>query len=121
MLYGHRRDPRGYAAALEQTDAWLADLLPRLSGEDVLILTADHGNDPTFRGTDHTREFVPLLVHAPGLEGGPLDQRSTFADVGQTIAEALGLGPVLPHGRSFLDEVRRALRVGHCSNAHRRT
>ena len=65
MLYGHRRDPKGYARALEQTDAWLGTFLPRLGDEDVLILTADHGNDPTFEGTDHTREYVPLTRLSP--------------------------------------------------------
>lgn len=100
MHYGHRRDPHGYAAALRQTDAWLAAFLPRLEKGDVLILTADHGNDPTFKGTDHTREFVPLLVHRPGTQGESLGVRAGFYDVAQSVARLFGLGPV-PRGRPF--------------------
>ena len=69
MLYGHRRDPEGYARCLEHTDRWLADFLPKLQPDDHLIITADHGNDPTFKGTDHTREFVPLLAVQPESDG----------------------------------------------------
>lgn len=101
MLYGHRRDPQGYAVALEQTDEWLATFLPRLGADDLLILTADHGNDPTFRGTDHTREYVPLLAYHPSQPGGGLGIRKGFYDIAQTVADAFGLKP-LPRGKSFL-------------------
>jgi phosphopentomutase len=104
MLYGHRRDAAGYARALRQTDGWLARLLPRLGADDLLILTADHGNDPTFRGTDHTREFVPLLARRAGRPGRNLGIRRGFYDVAQTLADAFGLPP-MPRGRSFLDDL----------------
>jgi phosphopentomutase len=106
-LYGHRNDAAGYAANLERFDRRLADLLPRLRAEDLLVVTADHGNDPTTPSTDHSREHVPVLIAgarvAPGVE---LGTRSTYADLGQTVAEALGC-PRLDHGRSFLAEVLR--------------
>ncbi len=101
MMHGHRRDPHGYARCLEQTDRWLAGLLPRLGPDDRLILTADHGNDPTFRGTDHTREYVPLLVHQPGRPGRPLGIRDGFYDIAQTLATWFGIPPH-PRGRAFL-------------------
>ncbi len=91
VLYGHRRDPAGYAAALEAFDGWLARFLPKVSEEDLLVITADHGNDPTFGGTDHTRELVPLLVRQGGRTGA-LGRRETFADVAATLGEAFGLG-----------------------------
>lgn len=86
MLYGHRRDPVGYANALQAFDQWLANLLPKLDEKTLLIITADHGNDPTWTGTDHTRERVPLLVHAPGTPQN-LGCRSSFADVAATLAD----------------------------------
>lgn len=102
MLYGHRRDPSGYAAALEKTDRFLADFLPSLQPDDVLIITADHGNDPTFRGTDHCREYVPLLVYSPGMTAGcSLGIRRGFFDIAQSVADAFGL-TAIPRGRSFL-------------------
>ena len=89
-LYGHQRDPEGYARALVRFDAWLARFLPGLREGDLLIVTADHGNDPTWRGTDHTRERVPVLMHGAGA--GPLsDGHCAFADVGATVADHLGL------------------------------
>jgi phosphopentomutase len=100
MLYGHRRDPEGYAEALKQTDAWLADFIQALSPDDMLILTADHGNDPTFKGTDHTREYVPLLVYRPDLESRVLGIRRGFFDIAQSLADAFGIGD-LPRGHSF--------------------
>ena len=100
MLYGHRRDAPGYARALEEADSFLGALLPRLRAEDLLLVTADHGNDPTFRGTDHTREFVPLLGYRPGGAGRCVGLRRGFYDVAQTLAEAFGLPP-LPRGVSF--------------------
>ncbi len=101
MLYGHRRDVAGYAAALEAFDRRLPELLSVLRPGDMLVITADHGNDPTFRGTDHTREHVPILVSGPGLGSGPVGRRETLADIGETVAAHLGLAPVR-HGRSFL-------------------
>ncbi|WP_237476718.1 phosphopentomutase [Lichenibacterium dinghuense] len=88
--YGHRRDVAGYAACLERFDRRLPELLAVLREGDLLVITADHGNDPTFRGTDHTREAVPILAHAPGGAGGALGRRG-FADVGATLARHLGL------------------------------
>lgn len=101
MLYGHRRDAIGYAAALERTDRFLETCLPRLGPEELLVITADHGNDPTFLGTDHTREYVPLLVLRPGIKGKSLGIREGFYDVAQSLATWFGIGS-LPRGRSFL-------------------
>jgi phosphopentomutase len=104
-VYGHRNDPAGYAANLERFDARLAALLPRLAADDLLIVTADHGNDPTTPSTDHSREHVPVLVFGAAVRAGvDLGVRSTFADLGQTIAELFGVGP-LDHGTSFLRDV----------------
>jgi phosphopentomutase len=106
--FGHRNDVAGYAANLERFDARLAPLLPRLRPRDVLVVTADHGNDPTTPSTDHSREYVPLLVVgdavAPGVD---LGTRRTFADLGQSIAAIFGVGP-LAHGTSFLAELGAA-------------
>ncbi len=101
MKYGHRRDSEGYAQALEQADEWLAEYLPILGDKDVLILTADHGNDPTFQGTDHTREYVPLLVYRPGVPGKLLGVRQGFYDIAQSVLDWFGL-PAGPRGVSFL-------------------
>ncbi len=101
MLYGHRRDPRGYAECLVQTDAWLASFLPSLTTSDTLIITADHGNDPTFKGSDHTREIVPLLVYQPGRQGASLGIRNGFFDIAQSVASHFGLDP-MPRGVPFL-------------------
>ena len=104
--YGHRNDVPGYAANLERFDARLARLLPMLAPEDLLVVTADHGNDPTTPSTDHSREHVPVLMYGgmirPGVNFGT---RATFADLGQTLADALGV-PALDHGVSFWREVR---------------
>jgi phosphopentomutase len=103
--YGHRNDVDGYARNLERFDARLATLLPRLQGDDVLIVTADHGNDPTTPSTDHAREYVPLLVAGVRVRAGTdLGTRRTFADVGQTLAEIFAVGR-LAHGTSFLPEI----------------
>jgi phosphopentomutase len=102
--FGHRRDVPGYAAALEAFDARLPEMLDRLRPGDMLILTADHGCDPTYRGTDHTRERVPVLGIGPGLRPGSVGIRSTYADIGETIAEHLGLPPG-PAGTSFLKQI----------------
>ncbi|MFS0863472.1 phosphopentomutase [Fredinandcohnia sp. 179-A 10B2 NHS] len=104
-LFGHRRDPKGYGEALEEYDARLPEILERLQEDDLLIITADHGNDPTQPGTDHTREYVPLLVYSPRMDGGKeLPLRSTFADIGATVADNFNVK--LPdHGKSFLLEI----------------
>ncbi len=102
-VYGHRRDVFGYAAALEAFDARLPQLLDRLRPGDLLVLSADHGCDPTWPGSDHTRECVPLLGFAPGLGSRALGRRASFADLGQGLASHLGLPP-LAAGRSFLTE-----------------
>jgi phosphopentomutase len=104
-LYGHRNDPEGYARNLEAFDRRLAALLALLRNDDLLVLTADHGNDPTTASTDHAREYVPLLVVGAHVRAGTdLGTRSTFADVGQTLAEIFDVGP-LPHGSSFFREI----------------
>jgi len=105
MLYGHRRDPRGYARALEELDRALPRLLGKLRPGDVLALTADHGCDPTHAGTDHTREHVPLLVYAGG-RGGPLGVRGSFCDLGATCAGFFGVPAQV--GESFLGQLTSA-------------
>jgi len=103
--YGHRNDIEGYARNLERFDARLGALLPRLRDDDVLIVTADHGNDPTTASTDHSREYVPLLVTGARVRSGvDLGTRRTFADVGQTLAEVFGVTR-LDHGTSFLVDI----------------
>jgi phosphopentomutase len=107
-LYGHRNDVEGYAANLERFDERLGRLLPLVREDDLLVLTADHGNDPTTPSTDHSREYVPILACGPRVRAGvDLGERSTFADLGQTIAEAFGVGP-LACGRSFLPALTAA-------------
>jgi len=103
--YGHRNDVRGYKDNLERFDRRLPEIMSWLQGDDMLVITADHGNDPTTPSTDHSREYVPLLV-ACGLPSKPgdLGTRTTFADLGQTIADIFRVGP-LPHGTSFLGSV----------------
>ncbi|MEO7723326.1 MAG: phosphopentomutase [Chthoniobacterales bacterium] len=101
MLFGHRRDVAGYAQALREFDAWLGNFLGRILPDDLVIMTADHGNDPTFRGTDHTREEVPLLV-LNGGESRDLGTRQSFADVAATLAEFFKLPAAWPIGESFL-------------------
>jgi phosphopentomutase len=103
-LYGHRNDVAGYARNLERFDARLAELLPRLRADDLLVITADHGNDPTTPSTDHSREHVPLLVLGAGSRPVPLGDRATFADLGQTLADVFGVTP-LAHGTSFRREL----------------
>ncbi|MHA3775324.1 phosphopentomutase [Verrucomicrobiota bacterium sgz303538] len=107
MIYGHRRDVGGYAQALVEFDAWLAGFLGRIDPEDLVIITADHGNDPTFHGTDHTREEVPLMLIHSG-QTGPLGTRRTFADVAATLAEYFRVRGGWPVGESFLG-ARRAI------------
>ncbi|WJN44132.1 phosphopentomutase [Priestia aryabhattai] len=104
-LYGHRRDPQGYGQALEEYDARLEEVFDLLKEDDLLIITADHGNDPVHHGTDHTREYVPLLVYNKGMkEGKELSIRQTFADIGATVAENFGVA-MPKHGKSFLQEL----------------
>jgi phosphopentomutase len=99
--YGHRNDVAGYARNLERFDARLAELLPHLRRDDVLVITADHGNDPTTPSTDHSREYVPLLITGARVASGVnLGERQTFADLGQTLADIFGVGP-LAFGTSF--------------------
>ena len=107
MLYGHRKDVEGFAKSLEEFDQMLADFLPLLSLSDVLIITADHGCDPDPRWatTDHSREYVPILAYSPTSGAGAnLGVRDTLADMGQTIAE--NFGATIPHGKSFLSEMK---------------
>ena len=92
--YGHRRDVAGYAAALELFDRRLPELLKLVKDEDIIIFTADHGCDPTWPGTDHTREHIPVLVYGPKVKPGSLGHRETFADIGQTVANYFGLSPM---------------------------
>ena len=104
-LFGHRRDPIGYGKALEEFDARLPEVLEKIKEDDLLIITADHGNDPVHHGTDHTREYVPLLVYSPKIKAGKeLPIRETFADIGATIAENFSvIAP--PNGKSFLKQI----------------
>jgi phosphopentomutase len=104
-MYGHRNDMAGYAANLERFDERLGRLMPVLRDDDLLLLTADHGNDPTTPSTDHSREFVPVLAYGARVRAGvDLGERPTFADLGQTVADAFGVGP-LACGSSFLAEL----------------
>ncbi|WP_077618676.1 phosphopentomutase [Bacillus sinesaloumensis] len=106
-LFGHRRDPEGYGKALEEYDARLPEVFEKLKEDDLLIITADHGNDPTHTGTDHTREYVPLLAYNKKMDSGKeLPLRSTFADIGATVADNFNV--TLPkHGSSFLSEINK--------------
>jgi phosphopentomutase len=101
MLYGHRRDVFGYGRALEEFDRWLGGFLPAVEPHDLVIVTADHGNDPTYRGTDHTREQVPLFV-LHGNKTGDLGTRKTLADVAASLGHFFELPNTWPTGSSFL-------------------
>jgi phosphopentomutase len=104
QLYGHRNDVEGYARALEEFDAWLPLLYGKLSGDDLLILTADHGCDPTTASTDHSREYVPVLAYRPrNPQGVDLGLRCTLSDIGQTVAE--NFGTTISEGTSFLGAI----------------
>ena len=103
MVYGHRRDVKGYAQGLEYFDARLPELVSLLKKEDIVFITADHGCDPTYRGTDHTRENVPVIMFGQNVKPGYVGDRATYADLGQTAADYLGL-PALAAGKSFLNE-----------------
>jgi len=106
MIYGHRNNVLGYAQALEEFDSKLPDILKALKKDDLLIITADHGCDPTTTSTDHSREYVPLLAYGQKFtQGIDLGIRKTFADLGATVAEHLGLEP-MPHGQSFYQLIK---------------
>lgn len=101
MLYGHRRDTMGYADALEDFDHRLPQIIKAMHDDDVLVITADHGCDPTWPGSDHTREHIPVLFYGKSIAPGPLGERESFADIGQTLAEFFNLSR-LDYGKSFL-------------------
>ena len=104
--FGHRRDPIGYGDALEEFDARLNEVFAKMHDEDLLLITADHGNDPTYKGTDHTREYVPLLIYSKQLKNyGSLPIRKTFADLGATIADNISI-EMPQHGQSFLNDLQ---------------
>jgi phosphopentomutase len=104
MEYGHRRDATGFAAGLQEFDAWLASFLPCMQESDLLIISADHGCDPTMPGTDHTREYVPLLAFSPRIkEGNNLGVRATFADINATVLQNFALRASI--GSSFLVQI----------------
>lgn len=105
MLYGHRRDTEGYAKALEHFDKRLPEIETALRDDDLMMITADHGNDPTFPGSDHTREYAPLLVYGKNAHSANLGTRKSLADIGQTIADNFGLK--LSAGESFLERVKK--------------
>lgn len=96
MLFGHRRDPKGFAGSLSQLDTFLPRLLGRLDPEDCLVITGDHGCDPTFRGSDHTREYVPFVGYSPGVKGRILGDRPSFTDVAATLLDGYGVSGAMP-------------------------
>ncbi len=102
MLYGHRNDVDGYAAALSAFDAWLGNFLPKLREDDLLILTADHGCDPKTPSTDHSREYTPMLMYGNAIAPVDLGTRDSFADISATVLEALGVDKESTAGQSFL-------------------
>lgn len=105
-LFGHRRDPEGYAKAIEEFDQQLGELLPLLKEDDLLIITADHGNDPTHHGTDHTREEVPVIYYSPSMKGsGLLEKSETFADLGATISDNFKVSQT-ENGKSILNKLK---------------
>ncbi|KAF7764137.1 phosphopentomutase [Pseudoalteromonas citrea] len=105
--FGHRRKPVGYAEALKQFDDYLPTILGKLGVDDLLIITADHGCDPTAPGTDHTREYVPVLAYTPGMKNTPLGERQSFADIGQTLAQWFNLS-ALEYGEGFITSLNKA-------------
>ena len=102
-VYGHRRDVDGYASCVSEFDRWLSDFTPSLKSGDLLIITADHGCDPAFTGSDHTREYVPLLIYGDMIKAGAIPTRASFADLGKTVAELLSVGENSLDGVSFAD------------------
>ena len=106
QAFGHRNNPEGYAKAIEEWDAFMPEIMKKMKDEDILFITADHGCDPTTPSTDHSREYVPLLVYGkPVKPDSNLGIRSTFADLGQTIADYLGVSVKNLPGKSFLKEI----------------
>ena len=104
MLYGHRNNPKGYAEALEYFDTFVPVMIDLLDEDDILLITADHGCDPTMPGTDHTREHIPIVVYGKNLkQGGDIGIRDTFSDIAATVAEYFGYH--FPEGTSFLKEM----------------
>ncbi|WP_373765987.1 phosphopentomutase, partial [Jeotgalibaca porci] len=103
-VYGHRRNPEGYGQALEDFDQRIPEVLENLREDDLLLITADHGNDPTFRGTDHTREYVPLLAYSKSMKDSGALAQGYFADIASTIADNFGVEQS-EHGTSFLDKL----------------
>jgi len=105
MVYGHRRNPKGYAKALKDFDIRLPEIIDNMKEDDLLMITADHGCDPTFKGTDHTREYVPLLVYGDKIkEDYRLSVRESFADIAATVAEVFNLDN-FKNGQSFLSNI----------------
>ena len=105
--YGHRRDVEGYKNALEEFDARIPEILENMNDDDVLIINSDHGNDPTYKGTDHTREYIPVLVYGKNLKSGlNLGTRKSFADIGATVADILNVD-MPKHGESFKEEINK--------------
>ena len=103
-LYGHRRDPHGYRDCLHEFDERLPEIIAAMREDDLLLITADHGNDPTYAGTDHTREYIPLLAYSPAFKGNGLLPVGHFADISATIADNFGVETALI-GESFLDKL----------------
>ena len=104
--WGHRRDAAGYGKGLEDFDARLPEIIGAMNDDDILIINADHGCDPTFKGTDHTREYIPVLVYGKNIRPVNFGTRNCFADIGQTIAEYVGAEPIIT-GESFLERIAR--------------
>ena len=102
--WGHRRDAAGYGKGLEEFDLRLAEVIDAMKDDDILIINADHGCDPTFKGTDHTREYIPVLVYGKRIKSINFGTRNSFADIGQTIADYLGAKPIV-NGESFLNVI----------------
>ena len=111
MKFGHRNDPAGYAVALEEFDSHLSEIADNLKKDDLLIITADHGCDPTcLENTDHSREYVPILVYGPSLKCGiDIGVRDSFADIGKSVADFFGIADFLKVGASFLELVIRKI------------
>ena len=109
MLYGHRRDVGGYATALMEFDQYLPEMLDSLKEDDLLIITADHGNDPTAPGNDHTREYIPILNYGKKIKPGhDIGIRHSFADIAATIAESLGID-YSTQGKSYFSEIAQPI------------
>lgn len=106
MLYGHRNDPEGYKKAIEAFDSRLSEIYSKLRDEDILIITADHGCDPTTASTDHSREYIPILVYGKNIKPGEIKNRDSFADIGKTVLDYLGVNNELA-GKSFLEEIKK--------------